>query len=202
MYQKSVNNMLKQHPHLAQPLWQHARTLLGLPQSGSVVALESAPPPADSALSSDAASSPRASKFVGRSKKVSDLSVADLKRVLYFLDPIAMSPFALRALAKRGARDASKENLCRLLEYLTAIAGHFVLDPPFNELAEFEQYAASMHVKNGALAKVLILPPDYHAQGHWSVEALDEISIIILRRRDGEKRRARWESLTNACIIV
>ena len=162
VYDKAVRSMMKKHPHIAHDLWRHACTLLGETpkeaQSGPAAGQPSNTGPVEVE-----------SKTLGRSKKVKDLSVADLKKVLYRMDPVALSPFALKAMARRGAREVSKDNLTKLFEYLTGIAAAFVLDAPFNILEEFMKYSVEMYKRNGRLASSLVLPPDWGNVGHWKV---------------------------------
>ena len=181
--------MMKEHPQICLSMWSHARTLLGVTDGPSEALPQSS---FATPLVPDTVVAEQANRAVGRSKKVIDLSVSDLKGTLYQIDKIALSPFALRAMAKRGARDASKTNLTQLLEYLTGIAPHFVLDPPFNIVSEFQRYASQIANNMGQLSRTLELPPDWDTDGHWKFSVQNHRSLWLVLKRTQEARTCTW----------
>ena len=52
---------------------------------------------------------------------IDNLSVKFLKAILFRLEPIAFSPFALKALVQRGQREISKVAITQIIEFTTGV---------------------------------------------------------------------------------
>lgn len=95
-----------------------------------------------------------------------DLPVRDLKEILVSLEKISLSPFAIRALAKRGAKQASQSSMAEVIEFCCGVAINATLDKAFFEsLASLIDILQKLNIRRGRRAQELALPPNWETDG-------------------------------------
>lgn len=112
---------------------------------------------------------------------IETLSVKFLKLLLFNTEPVSFSPFAIKAMAKRGSRDASKANLCELIEFVTSIEPTVTISGDERKWENLVQRMADLNAARGHLGRNLPLPPDWQQNGFYKIVCTDpELTIQSL----------------------
>jgi hypothetical protein len=107
-----------------------------------------------------------------RYQSLQDLPVRDLKEILVSLEQISLSPFAIRAMAVRGAKTASQNQMAEVIEFCCGVALNATLDRCyFESLHKLTCILKAFNEKRGRRAKDLVLPPAARLVSSWCVFA-------------------------------
>ena len=110
--------------------------------------------------------------------KIEQLPVMDLRDLLYFIEPIAFSPFNIRALAKRGAREVAKGELCKVLEYVTGVGGSTTLEQTWETMLHLAGHLKALSDFKGRRGSTLNLPPDWESCGVYAVKNSEKPGMV------------------------
>lgn len=108
---------------------------------------------------------------------IEELSVKLLKQILFQCEPIAFGPFAIRALAKRGAREVAKQNLTQLIEYVTGVEPSVTINGEERKFTNLIQRLVDLSNGRGNLGRSLQLPPDWARQGFYEITDVNPLTV-------------------------
>ena len=113
--------------------------------------------------------------------KLENMPLCHMKRWLSLMEPIAFSEGQLRALVKRGSRDASRASLAELMEFTTSIDPTVPLFQTGREdlnMECFEQKLVQMDLDIGRRARDFQLPPMWLLAGIYKLESKSNILTL------------------------
>ena len=128
------------------------------------------------------------------------MSVGLLKQLLSAMEEISMSPLALRGLVERGKREASKEQLVRLIEFCTNVDGDTPIDGMMRHVPTLiKEFKALNDVTRRA--RDMKMPPDWISQGLYQLEQSGCDHELFVRHRFTQLRgKSSTPSLVGDCI--
>jgi hypothetical protein len=118
--------------------------------------------------------------------KVSKLPMPDLKSLLRDMQPQLFTAWSLRSLQKKGARDVSREDLLRLVEYVTGVSPEQALGAGYlRTVADVGEFLRAQRAQLGQDRMLtLSLPPDWQAHGIFVIQHKDHSSgSFVVRNR-------------------
>ena len=107
--------------------------------------------------------------------KLENMPLCHMERWLSLTEPIAFSEGQLRALVKRGSRDASRASLAELMEFTTSIDPTVPLFQTGRNMECFEKKLVQMNLDMGRRARDLQLPPMWLLAGIYKLESKNNI---------------------------
>eukprot|EP00971_Amphidinium_carterae_P350092 6491376-Amphidinium_carterae.1 len=103
-----------------------------------------------------------AKEIVHQQTTLQHLNVCDMKEILCYAEPHVMTPFALKALCTKGARDVSKKSLTELIEYMSGFGSSDPVYSIFRTLGDLCVHVKAQHEQRGRPGQTLNL------QGAWA----------------------------------
>eukprot|EP00971_Amphidinium_carterae_P327682 6459155-Amphidinium_carterae.1 len=102
-----------------------------------------------------------------RNKLLVNQPLSDLKRLLTYIEPLAMSPWNIKGLATNEAqKNPSKADLVVTIEFLTGFAGTMDVFDSFKSMRAIGDHFAIMNRARGRLVKHLVsFPPKWAQMG-------------------------------------
>lgn len=117
-----------------------------------------------------------------RSTTLEGLPVKDLTTIVVSLEKVSLSVFALRALVRRGAREATTTALCEILEFACNLDPRSKLDRDrFDTIDDLIGHVKELYAACGHRAKDLEMPPDWDRQGVYQFEQRLGLVIVVNR---------------------
>mmetsp|Transcript_44441 Transcript_44441/g.105301 ORF Transcript_44441/g.105301 Transcript_44441/m.105301 type:complete len:377 (-) Transcript_44441:118-1248(-) len=166
----------------------------GSPSSGSVPALTDGAADAqeggegDAGQSRDAAGDKKAEfakmmakKFVHQNKELIKQPVVDIKFILTSIEPNTCSNPALRALATRGAKEASKTALCMAIEFATGVAAADQVYEVWETLGQLVEHCKAENIKRGRPLLWHSLASQWEEDGVYEIK-LSESGLDVMNR--------------------
>jgi len=178
-----VKALLQNRPELVQATLTHLENLLdqqGMDMKTPTKAARSSTPDSASQRSMDGiddSGSAVCDDVPACYSSIEELSVKHLKQILFKCEPIAFGPFAIRALAKRGAREVAKQNLTQLIEYITGVEPSVTINGEERKFTHLIQRLVDLSDERGNLGRTLQLPPNWAEQGYYKIASVDPVTI-------------------------
>ena len=111
-----------------------------------------------------------------------------LKPLLRTVQPVVFSRFSLRGLAAKGKREATREDLMRLLTLVSGIDDMSYLTPELRSWGPLVAFIAEAVRATNFDFNTLSMPPNYPTCGHYSVSSTPE--GVCLSETSGHQFRA------------
>ena len=193
-YQFIVESMRK-YPQIVPELKKTVDSLLGFaavppatlplhqPEVPALVDREGGSHPAGPQPAPPACETQSSRKIPDQHNKLNAFPLKDLQFFMKEMEPILFSPFAVKALCKRGARCASKASLCELIEFTTGLEANARL--AVNQVSTVDDCARILKALNfnkGRRAQDLELPPCWETQGVYTLEETSGGQLVVVNR--------------------
>ena len=184
-----VTGIMRKSPELVPAILQHARQLIvGTVKPAAQLVDGDAEQPKKAAAASPTETQDVQSRMASRPIsrqccKIEQLPVMDFRDLLYFIEPIAFSPFNIRALARRGAREVAKSELCKVLEYVTGVGGSTPLEQTWETMLHLAGHLKALSDSKGRRGSTLNLPPDWVSCGVYAVEKSEKPGMVKVTHR-------------------
>ena len=180
---EKVKALLQNRPELVQATLTHLENPMDETSQGMAKTPVKAGPspqgsPSQGSLGGhEEGSSPLSEDVPVRYTSIEELSVKHLKQILFKCEPIAIGPFAIRALAKRGAREVAKQNPTQLIEYVTGVEPSVTINGGERKFTNLIQRLVDPSSERGNLGRPLQLPPDWARQGFYEITDVNPLTV-------------------------
>ena len=177
-----VEEIMKAHKHLVPAIHRYCRQLVEAPPAAAQE-LQAPPSPAVTLTAEQHLQAALARPIDRQNYRMEMLPIKDMKTVLYMCNGDAFSPWALKALQNKGARDCSKLELCKVLEFISGIAGQSDLSNQFfKTIGDIGRHMKALSDSRGDRGASLKLPPDWCEQGVYQIIRRSSDELVVKNR--------------------